>query len=71
MARTISTKDTARLISGLESQGCRVKETKGGFTFYPPCGGRPFTLHLTLSDGRGMKNLRADCRRVNLAWPLD
>lgn len=71
MARTISNKELRVLIDGLVAQGCRVKETKGGFQFYPPCGGRPFTLHLTLSDGRGMKNLRADARRVNLVWPLD
>lgn len=71
MAKTISNKDLKKLISGLEDQGCRVKPVRGGYQFFPPNGGRPFTLHMTLSDGRGMKNLRADCRRVDLVWPLD
>ncbi len=71
MARTISTKELKRLIQGLESQGCRTKAVKGGYQFFPPNNGRPFTLHLTLSDGRGMLNLRADARRANLSWPLD
>lgn len=71
MAKTISSKDVTRLVKGLEAQNCRIKEVKGGIQFFPPAGGRPFTLHMTLSDARGMKNLRADCRRVGLEWPLD
>lgn len=71
MAKTISSKELNRLIKGLESQGCRTKAVKGGYQFFPPNNGRPFTLHMTLSDGRGMKNLRADCKRVGLDWPLD
>lgn len=71
MAKTLSTKDLNRLLDGFEDQGCTVKPCSDGYRVLPPNGGKPLTVHLTLSDARGMKNLRADARRVNLTWPLD
>lgn len=71
MAKTLSSKDVSRLLNGLEAQGFSVKETKDGYRLYPDNGTKILTLHLTLSDGRGMKNLRADVRRAGYDWPLD
>lgn len=71
MAKTLNGKELTRLISGLEAQGFTVKSTKDGYRLYPDNGTKILTLHLTLSDGRGMKNLRADVRRAGYDWPLD
>ena len=71
MAKTLSSKDLNRLLNGFEAQGATVKPCRDGYRVLPPNGGKPLTIHLTLSDSRGMKNLRADARRVGLDWPLD
>lgn len=71
MAQTLSTKDRKILLDGLEEQGCRVEAAKVGYRIYTPAGGKILTLHLTLSDGRGMKNLRSEALREGLKWPLD
>lgn len=71
MARTLSTKELKRLLQGFTDQGCTVKACADGYRVLPANGLKPLTIHLTLSDARGMKNLRADARRVGLTWPLD
>ena len=71
MAKTLSRKDLNRLLKGFEDQGATIKACSDGYRVLPPNGGKPLTIHLTLSDARGLKNLRADARRVDLDWPLD
>lgn len=71
MAQTLSSKDRKRLLDGLEAQGCRIESATVGFRIYPPNGGKILTLHLTLSDSRGMKNLRSEALKAGLKWPLD
>lgn len=71
MAQTLKGKELARLLDGLEAQGCRIQEATVGYRIYPPGGQKILTLHLTLSDGRGMKNLRSEARKAGLDWPLD
>jgi len=71
MAKTLSTKELKRLLTGLESQGCRIRDARSGYLVLHPNGKDSFTMHLTLSDSRGMKNLRSDMRRTGLDWPLD
>lgn len=71
MASRLSSKELKLLLEGLESQGCTVKVINDGYRIIPPDGGKILTLHLTLSDHRGMLNLRAHARRVGLKWPLD
>lgn len=71
MPRTLSSKELTSLISGFESQGCRVQQTPDGYRIYPPNGGKILTLHLTLSDHRGLLNFRSAAKRVGLRWPLE
>lgn len=71
MAKTLSNRDLKQLLSGLESQGFRIKRTSEGYRLYPDNGSKILTLHLSVSDSRGMKNLRADVRRAGYHWPLD
>jgi hypothetical protein len=72
MANKLSTKELKRLLTGLEDQGCRIKEKlPRGYMIFHPNGVDSFTMHLTLSDSRGLKNLRSDMRRTGLDWPLD
>lgn len=71
MAKTLSSKDLKALLKGLEAQGWTIKSTKDGYRLYPP-EGKILTLHLTLSDGRGMKNLRSEViKGGRYTWPLD
>lgn len=71
MAKTLNTKDLKKLLTGFTNQGCTVKACTDGYRVFPPRGGKIMTIHLTLSDVRGMKNLRAEARRNGLSWPLD
>lgn len=71
MAKTMNNKELKKLLTGLSAQGCTVKSINDGYRVFPPNGGKIMTIHLTLSDARGMKNLRAEARRNGLDWPLD
>lgn len=71
MAKTMSSKDLSRLLTGLEAQGWRIKPTKEGYRMYPPNGTKILTMHMSVSDNRGMKNLRGDVLRAGYKWPLD
>ena len=71
MAKTLKGQELNQLLDGLEAQGCRIQEASVGYRIYPPNGHKIMTLHLTLSDGRGMKNLRSEALRAGLTWPLD
>lgn len=71
MAKTLTSKELKRLLQGFSAQGCTVKACSDGYRVLPSNGLKPLTIHLTLSDARGMKNLRADARRIGLDWPLD
>jgi hypothetical protein len=71
MPRTLSNKELKNLLGGFESQGCRVEKISDGYKIFPPEGGRILTLHLTLSDHRGMLNFKSQAKRLGLNWPLD
>lgn len=71
MARTLSSKDLGRLLKGFEAQGCTVRRQNDGYKVLPADGSKPLTIHLTLSDKRGMMNLRAQAKRQGFVWPLD
>lgn len=71
MAKTLSNKELSRLLSGLEDQGFTIKRIGDGYRLYPDNGSKILTLHMSVSDSRGMRNLRADVRRGGYEWPLD
>jgi len=71
MAKTLSNKDLSRLLNGLEDQGFTIKRTGEGYRLFPANGTKILTMHLSVSDSRGMKNLRGDVRRAGYDWPLD
>lgn len=58
------------LLGGLEQQGCMLKRTTRGWQVLFPTGGMA-TVHLTLSDYRGERNLRSVIRRHGMRWPFD
>ena len=70
MAKQMNSKELQKLVDHYESQGCRVVRGDKGYKIYCP-NGHILVLHLTLSDGRGLLNFRADSRRQGLGWPFD
>lgn len=71
MAKTLSSKELNRLLDGFEADGHTVKATTKGYQIRHSSGRGMITMHLTLSDARAMKNLRADAIREGFKWPLD
>lgn len=58
-------KEVDTLIRSLEANGWRVQQTKKGWLMFPPNDLLPpIVTHRTPSDGRAIKNLRADIRRA-------
>lgn len=58
-----------RLVDDLVKQGARTRRIKaGGFLLFLPDGSTA-TMHLTPSDHRGPKNLRAIVEKAGLNWP--
>lgn len=70
MAKTLNSKELKRLLDGFESQGARIVRVNSGYRILAANGVGSATLHLTLSDRRGMLNFRQDCRKAGLEWPL-
>lgn len=66
----LSKKESARLISYVESQGVKVSSVKSGYMLKFP-NGESTTMHLTGSDNRGPLNLRAVLKRNGIEWPTD
>jgi 5-enolpyruvylshikimate-3-phosphate synthase len=58
------------VITGLEKQGAKVKETKKGFMVMFP-DGSSLTVHNTESDHRALANTRGRVLRAGFTWPLD
>lgn len=60
------------IIAGLVEQGCTYRTAEGGKVFiYFPDGVTMTTFHSSVSDSRGLLNLRAFIKRSGLDWPLD
>lgn len=59
------------ILSSLESQGCRIKETTKGWLIFFPDGESTMGLHKTDSDHRAEANNRARVLRAGLTWPFD
>ena len=70
MAKTMSTKDMNRLLAGFEAQGATVKRVANGYRVLAPNGTGSMTIHLSVSDARGIMNIKQDCRKAGLVWPL-
>lgn len=70
MAKTLSSKELKSLFTGLEAQGCTIRSIKSGYTVLHPDGVQAFTMHLTLSDPRSMKNFKSLIVRSGLTWPI-
>jgi hypothetical protein len=66
----LSKKESARLITYVESQGVKVSSVKSGYMLKFP-NGESTTMHLTGSDNRGPLNLRAVLKRNGIDWPTD
>ena len=63
-------RDVKRLVEHLEKvQHCKVKRTTKGYWVGFP-NGNSTTLHLTCSDPRAIKNVRAIVLKNGCAWPL-
>ena len=61
-----------QILKGLTLQGCTMRGGEGGKVFiYFPDGVTMTTFHSSISDRRGLKNLRAIIRKAGLSWPLD
>lgn len=58
------------ILASLEAQACRTKRTTKGYMIYFPNGDMA-TMHLTDSDYRAEKNMRARVLRAGLSWPFD
>jgi hypothetical protein len=69
MAKTLSGKELNRLLDHFEAQGCTVKRITAGYRILSPNGTGSIVMHLTLSDKRGMLNLKSDARKVGILWP--
>lgn len=61
----------AALAASLEAQGCTMKRKHCGWWVGFPDGITSTSFHLTPSDHRADKNLRASIRRAGLVWPFD
>jgi len=65
-----SSKRNRIIITDLEKQGARVRETKAGYmVFFPD--GSSLTIHGSESDKRAEKNTRARVLRAGLTWVFD
>lgn len=65
-----SPKRTRVILSSLESQGARVKQTtKGWIVFFSD--GSSMAVHKTESDPRAEANTRSRVKRAGLKWPFD
>lgn len=58
------------IITDLEKQGARVRETKAGYIIFFP-DGSSMSLHGSESDHRAEKNTRARVLRAGLTWVFD
>lgn len=58
------------IITDLEKQGARVKETKAGYIIFFP-DSSSMSLHGSESDHRAEKNTRARVLRAGLTWVFD
>lgn len=56
-----------RLAMDLEKQGARVKRTTSGFLIQTDLGST--TFHLSVSDQRALRNMRARVLSMGLKWP--
>lgn len=65
-----SMKRSKIVLSSLEKQGARLKQTnKGWFVMFPD--GSTLTMHLTESDSRAESNTRSRVLRAGFTWPFD
>jgi hypothetical protein len=63
-------KDVQKLVRHLEDhQGCKVKPKAAGYWVGFP-NGESTTIHLSLSDTRAIKNVKACVVRNGCVWPL-
>lgn len=67
---TLSIAQGHRLAVLLERQGALVKRTKNGYLVKNPATGGTAGYHLTNSDPRSVKNMRAQIRRIGYEWPF-
>ena len=59
-----------QLLDHLAAQGCIYRRLGiPGYRIFHPNGIAQYTLHLSVSDHRGLKNLRAQMKRDGLTWP--
>lgn len=66
----LAKKETRRLLTALEGQGCRIVERNGKAMLYAPDGGAR-AIHWTNSDRRSVMEQRAWVKRHGLVWPFD
>lgn len=69
MGKDLSGKSLPRLIKGLEKQGAIIKPVKSGWRVLFS-NGTSTCVHTSVSDRRGVLNLKADVKRAGLEWPL-
>lgn len=62
--RGCTNKQVKALLIGVLKDGARYKLTKSGIILFGPTGSA--ATHFTVSDHRGVKNLRAQLRRAGL-----
>lgn len=67
----LSQKELRALLTHLEKQGARVKETSDGFQILPPDGGQIIHFHVSTSDKRAANNMRARVKKAGMTWPGD
>jgi hypothetical protein len=63
----MNVREAEKLIKQLERQGARVRRTKSGYAIFTDAGSMGF--HLTTSDWRANKNIRAQLERIGLDCP--
>ncbi|HEY9503419.1 MAG TPA: hypothetical protein VIR01_17415, partial [Pyrinomonadaceae bacterium] len=66
----LSSKELTDVFSSLRAQGADLERTKNGYLIRFP-DGTSTTFHLTNSDTRSTRNMRASVRRAGLSWPFD
>jgi hypothetical protein len=63
-------REVEKLVSLLErDQNCKIKKTSKGYWVGFPSG-KSAMIHLSVSDHRAVKNIRADIERGGCTWPL-
>ena len=60
----------SELLTSMERQGCGLRRTTKGWQVKFPDGGM-LVFHLTPSEYRAERNIRAIVRRHRMEWPFD